>query len=58
MIQRSKSKKVEGVEEDHVCEKLLFNDVKHPLYLFNGRSYSIPVSSLCSDISQIEKVND
>ena len=56
--QRSKSKKVEGVEEYHVRGKLLVNDEKHALYLLNGRSYSIPVSSLCSDIGQIEKDND
>ena len=54
MTQRSKSKKVEGV---HVCVKLLDNDEKHALYLLNGLSYSIPVSSLCSEICQIEKDN-
>ena len=53
-----KKKKDDEMEEDHICVRLIIDDDKHALYLLNGRSYSVPISSLCSPIDQIEQEND
>ena len=37
-------------EEDHICVKIIINDDKHDLFLLNGKSYSVPVSSLTNEL--------
>ena len=57
MPPKNSKKKDDEIEEEHVCVKLIVNDDKHALYLLNGRSYSVPISSLCSSISELESEN-
>lgn len=45
-------------EKDHICVQLIINDENHSLYLLNGRSFSVPISSLGQSIETLKLEKD